>query len=105
MGGALAPEVIDHSEHQLIRDAEREVRELLNWSGSKPNWQAVIRWKHAMPQYTLGHVDRMNQLQSTLDNEPTLKLCGAAYRGVGIPQCVKSGRQAAQELIEHFAEE
>jgi protoporphyrinogen/coproporphyrinogen III oxidase len=103
LGGALRGEVVDRSDAELQALAAAEVREILNWSGQGLNWQAVIRWKNAMPQYLVGHVARMQQLQQHLSAEPTLQLCGAAYNGVGIPQCVRSGRQAAQKLLEQFA--
>ncbi len=102
LGGALNPEVVNQSEHELIETAEQELRALLKWQGSKANWQGVIRWRKAMPQYTLGHNERFEAIQSQLVTLPTLKLCGAAYEGVGIPQCVRSGKRAAQELIEHY---
>lgn len=99
LGGALRGEVVDRSDEELQGLAEKEVREILRWSGQGLKWQAVIRWKNAMPQYLVGHVARMQQLDRLLEGQPTLGLCGAAYHGVGIPQCVRSGRQAAQKLL------
>ena len=99
LGGALAPETVDQSDEQLIALASSELRAILGWNGSKAKWQAVIRWRQSMPQYLVGHVERMQQLQQCLTQYPTLKVCGAGYSGVGIPQCVRSGRLAATELI------
>lgn len=102
MGGALNPAVLEKSDEQVLELAAEELREILDWRGKVPVRQTVIRWQNAMPQYLVGHVERMNRLDEQLESVPSLKLCGAAYRGVGIPQCVRGGRRAAQQLIEHF---
>lgn len=100
MGGALAPETVDQTDPQLIALAHNELRSILGWTGQAARWQGVMRWREAMPQYLVGHVERMQQLNHALSAFPTLKLCGAGYAGVGIPQCVRGGEQAAHELLE-----
>ncbi|MCA9181243.1 MAG: FAD-dependent oxidoreductase, partial [Planctomycetales bacterium] len=90
---------VELSDTQLIELAHTELRDILGWTGSAARWQAVMRWRQAMPQYVLGHLDRMQQLQQQLATFPTLKLCGAGYAGVGIPQCVRGGEQAASEML------
>ncbi len=99
LGGALAPETVELPDSQLTDLAHTELRDLLGWTGATPKWQAVMRWREAMPQYVLGHVDRMLELKQALAAFPTLKLCGAAYSGVGLPQCVRGAELAATELI------
>jgi oxygen-dependent protoporphyrinogen oxidase len=99
LGGALRPDVVDWSDTDLQRTAVNDVRDILAWKGSQPNWQAVIKWKNAMPQYLVGHVAKIQRLREQLDGLPSLQLCGAAYEGVGIPQCVRSARQAAERLL------
>ncbi len=99
LGGALAPETLDQSDAQLIESAQQELRAILGWTGQPARWQGVMRWREAMPQYLVGHVERMQQLSHALAPFPTLKLCGAGYAGVGIPQCVRGGQQAARELL------
>jgi oxygen-dependent protoporphyrinogen oxidase len=99
-GGALAPEMVDLDSEELIRIANQELVEILGWSGQQACWQRVIRWRNAMPQYTIGHVDRVRKLEAMLESLPTLGLCGAAYRGVGIPQCVRGGRNAARKVMQ-----
>lgn len=97
LGGALRPEVMDRTDAELEQIACREVREILHWDGS-PNWMGVIRWPEAMPQYTVGHCERVQQLRDALNTFPRIQVCGAGYSGVGIPQCVRSGRQAVENL-------
>jgi len=102
LGGALRPEVVELSDSKLLEMAAVELRELLGWQGKQANWQAIIRWKEAMPQYLVGHVARMKELAAALRPHPTLKLCGAAYDGVGIPQCVRGAQRVAEELIDEL---
>lgn len=102
LGGAMQPEIVDLSDGELETMAEREVRDLLGWTGRKANWQGVIRWRDAMPQYHVGHMQRMKDLDELLTPFPSLKLCGAAYRGVGIPQCVRGARLAADAIAKNF---
>ncbi len=94
-GGATHPEVLDQTDEALVALAETELRQLLDWRGSSPNWTRVIRWPQAMPQYLVGHPQRMRELEAALAQTPRLQLCGAAYDGVGIPQCVRSAQRAA----------
>ena len=99
LGGAMAPDLVDESDARLHEMADEELRAILGWTGRKPRWQAIIRWKHAMPQYFVGHVQRIAEMDRTLSTLPGLQLCGAAYRGVGIPQCIRDGRRAAKTLL------
>jgi len=99
LGGALNPQLVEQSDQELLKLAYSEVRAMLGWTGQRPLWQALIRWKDAMPQYLVGHLDRVAAIQQALISLPTLKLCGAAYQGVGIPQCVRSGLSAARQLV------
>ncbi len=103
LGGALQSEVLELDDARLIEIGLQEVREILNWQGSSPKWQALVRWTNAMPQYHVGHLLRMNRLQQLIDTVPNLYLCGAGYSGVGIPQCVRSGKLAASQLLDKFA--
>ncbi|GAB5402866.1 MAG: protoporphyrinogen oxidase [Aureliella sp.] len=98
MGGAMNPGVMELPDDELEMIAKREVQEILKWDGKDPNWIQIIRWNQAMPQYTLGHRERVASLKEELSKTPTLQVCGAGYDGVGIPQCVKSGRLAAEAI-------
>ncbi|MGH2542332.1 MAG: protoporphyrinogen oxidase [Ardenticatenaceae bacterium] len=59
----------------------------------------LFRWPQAMPQYTLGHPERLKQIGKQLTYQPGLFLAGAAYEGVGIPDCIRSGEQAAEAAL------
>ena len=55
-----------------------------------------------MPQYTVGHLDRMKTLWSIIDPEKGLCLAGAPYKGVGVPNCLQSGEDAASKVLGDF---
>ena len=98
LGGALHPEVLESTDQKLQEIANREVADILKWSGRGLKWQAVIRWMHSMPQYLVGHMSKVRDIQRSIATLPGIEICGAAYSGVGIPQCVRSGQQAAANL-------
>jgi len=58
----------------------------------------VARWHEAMPRYTVGHLDRVAAAEAALAARPEIVLVGAAFRGVGVPDCVARGRAAAERV-------
>jgi protoporphyrinogen/coproporphyrinogen III oxidase len=68
-----------------------------------PTLTRVHRWPLAMPQYVLGHLDRLALVDEALLQLPGLALAGAAYRGVGIPDCIASGEAAAESVVRALA--
>jgi len=98
MGGSQHPEMMGWSDEDLMRTAVDELSDMIGWKGS-PLWSRVLRWVDAMPQYDVGHVGRIAEIESLLAAvAPTLQVAGAAYCGVGIPQCVRSGRRAIEKI-------
>jgi protoporphyrinogen/coproporphyrinogen III oxidase len=59
----------------------------------------VQRWGGGLPQYAVGHLDRVATIRSEVARLPGLAVCGAAYDGVGIPACIASGQRAADEVL------
>jgi oxygen-dependent protoporphyrinogen oxidase len=98
LGGALHPGLLEDSDDRLFERAWSDTRRLLNLT-KLPAWYRVVRWKAAMPQYLVGHHDRLERINRSLSVFPGLALAGNAYQGVGIPQCVRSGRMAAEKIL------
>ena len=82
---------------EIQKVAERELRELFGIE-AKPSFAMVHRWPQSMPQYTVGHMDRMKQV-TRLSREGGLHLAGNAYRGIGVSDCVRDGQAAAAAVI------
>jgi oxygen-dependent protoporphyrinogen oxidase len=102
IGGALQPELLDLDDDQLRRLAENELAELLQISG-EPLVCDIARWPRSMPQYHVGHLDRVACIEVLAAKHGNLALAGNAFDGVGIPQCIASGERAAERIAKHFA--
>ena len=63
----------------------------------------MSRWGGALPQYTVGHLDRVARIRRSVAEQPGLAVCGAAYDGVGVPACVASARAAANRVLHAVA--
>jgi len=68
-----------------------------------PAASRVTRWGGALPQYTVGHLDRVASIRAAVAAQPGLAVCGAAYDGVGIPACVATARAAAGQVLAFLA--
>jgi oxygen-dependent protoporphyrinogen oxidase len=64
----------------------------------------VTRWGGALPQYTVGHLGRVERIRAAVGREPGLAVCGAAYDGIGIPACVATARAAAGQVLRYLRE-
>jgi len=62
----------------------------------------ISRWGGALPQYTVGHLDRVARIRAAIAAQPGLAVCGAAYDGVGIPACIATARAAAVQVTEYL---
>ena len=100
-GGALQPEVFALEESEIVNRVESDLRELLGITG-KPLFTEVSKWQNSMPQYEVGHLDRIAAIENTVRELPGLTLAGNAYRGAGIPDCIRSGETAAEYLTTGF---
>lgn len=101
IGGVLQAELLKRPDDELIRLAKDELADVLKISG-EPHWAKLVRWPEKMPQYHVGHLQRVERIEKITATHARLALAGNAYRGVGIPQCVKSGEQSARTLAEAF---
>ena len=99
VGGALQRERFDDDDATMVSHVRRELADLLGIQG-EPLLARVNRHHQAMPQYRVGHLDRMSRIEARIASLPGLALAGNAYRGVGIPDCIHSGEQAAESVFE-----
>jgi oxygen-dependent protoporphyrinogen oxidase len=94
VGSAGREAVLDQDDDALVDLVRAELRRALGITAS-PLLQRVFRWPRAMPQYTVGHLDRLAAVEQRLTAYPGLYLAGNGYRGIGLPDCIASGEQAA----------
>ncbi|HEY3101413.1 MAG TPA: protoporphyrinogen oxidase [Methylomirabilota bacterium] len=98
LGGALNAEVLREDDASLVARARRELGEALGIA-AEPGLVRVSRWPASMPQYRVGHLARVDVIERRAAALPGLHLAGAAYRGVGIADCVRSGEAAAEAAL------
>jgi oxygen-dependent protoporphyrinogen oxidase len=90
---------LQHTDEDLAALVHGELGVLLGAALPVPEWVRVTRWGGALPQYAPGHLDRVAAARAALADLPGIALAGAAYDGVGIPACVRSGWAAADQLL------
>jgi protoporphyrinogen/coproporphyrinogen III oxidase len=94
-------DVTADSDAELVALARHELGFL--GVAAEPVLARVHRWPRGMPQYVLGHPERLVRIEDALAAHPGLALAGAAYRGVGIPDCIQSGELAAEAVVRSLA--
>jgi oxygen-dependent protoporphyrinogen oxidase len=102
LGGAFHPYILDRDDEELARLAADELGGLLGVTGT-PLIRHVSRWPEVMPQYELGHAELVREIESAIASHRGLGLAGNAYHGVGVPQCIQSGEQAAEQIATALA--
>jgi oxygen-dependent protoporphyrinogen oxidase len=97
-GGSHAPRLLGHDDATLIRLARTQLERYLE-NLPEPSVALIRRWPNSLPLYAVGHQDRMMELDSRIARLPHLQLIGNAYRGVGLPDLIRSSRTAAREIL------
>ncbi|MFI6942208.1 protoporphyrinogen oxidase [Streptomyces sp. NPDC050418] len=90
---------LDVPDRHLIRTAISELHLAAGRMG-EPTAARVTRWDRALPQYGVGHADRVARIREAVAKLPGIDVCGAAYEGVGVAACVATGRKAARRVFE-----
>eukprot|EP00913_Durusdinium_trenchii_P028488 g26716.t1 len=98
VGGAMQPELLQHSDDEIRRIVRDELASILG-VGGEPDFIELTRYTNAMPQYHLGHLERVAAIESRVASHAGLAIAGNAYHGVGLPDCIHSGEQAAESIM------
>ena len=99
LGGARDEAVLALSDDEILETVHRELRDILKLD-ARPIFARVYRWRGAMAQYEPGHIARVQRIESRVGEIPGLALAGNAYHGIGVPDCVRSGMEAANTLAQ-----
>ena len=101
MGGATNPQAIELSEEEVRQRTMDDLREIMG-IGVAPDFVKIFRHRHAIPQYTRGHAERLLGIGDALKPHPDLLLTGNAFYGVGLNDCVHSSNQTAAKVLEQL---
>ena len=97
--GSNAEKVWEHSADQIVAIVRTELQQILGLR-AEPLFARVYKWKSAMAQYGVGHLERLDRIEKLRHKLPGLALAGNGYRGIGVPDCVRSGREAVKQLLQ-----
>jgi oxygen-dependent protoporphyrinogen oxidase len=102
VGGTLQPELYKDDDSTMAKNVRDELTTLLGLT-AQPLFTRIWRHPRSMPQYHVGHEARIKRIEAAIGNYPGLALAGSAYHGVGISDCVRTGEEAAAELVQQLA--
>ncbi|HSZ00890.1 MAG TPA: protoporphyrinogen oxidase [Terriglobales bacterium] len=98
IGGARNEQVLQTPDDEIVRIVREELGQVIKLKAD-PLFTRVYRWNGAMAQYGVGHLERLQRIESLLHDLPSLALAGNGYRGIGVPDCIRSGNEAANSVL------
>ena len=101
VGGDRTPAELGRDDEGLARTCVEELREIAGIR-ARPIFTRVFRWERSNPQYDVGHAGRLRAIENAASRLPGFWVAGAAYRGIGIPDCVRDGREAGRRAFEFW---
>jgi oxygen-dependent protoporphyrinogen oxidase len=102
LGGTGDAGVLQESDEAILAAVTGELQEIAGFQ-ARPRFTRVFRWPSSMAQYTVGHPERVAEIESRAAAIPGLHLAGNAYRGIGIPDCIRMGKLAAERILTNGA--
>ncbi len=97
LGGAGDSAILDETDETVVEIVRRELREVMGVT-EEPVFQHISRWPRSMAQYTVGHEERVQRIAELANLVPGLHLAGNAYYGIGVPDCIRMGKEAAEAI-------
>lgn len=95
-------EIVDLTDEEIVEIVLRDLNKTMNIT-AKPSFHIVSRWKQAMPQYTVGHLEKIEKVKAQLKEElPGVYLAGGSFEGVGIPGCIDQAEAAVKKVIQYL---
>jgi len=94
LGGARDEQILDSTEDQILTIVRNELRDIIALD-AQPLFTRVYKWRAAMAQYSVGHLERLQRIEALRTRLPGLALAGNGFNGIGVPDCVRSGSEAA----------
>jgi len=97
LGGSRDEAALAMSDEQIVLTVMKELREVLSIA-VRPLFTRVYRWTSSMAQYDVGHLEKLERMERLRQRLPGLALAGNGLRGIGVPDCVRSGREVAEQV-------
>jgi oxygen-dependent protoporphyrinogen oxidase len=98
LGGARDEQILQSNEAEILQIVRDELRQIIALD-AEPLFARVYKWKSAMAQYSVGHLERLQRIESLRQKLPGLALAGNGYSGIGVPDCVRSGAEAVGKVL------
>ncbi len=98
LGGVRDKQILEASEEEILAIVHDELRQIIGLV-AEPLFARVYKWKSSMAQYSVGHLERLQRIESLRQKLPGLALAGNGYSGIGVPDCVRSGAEAAGKIL------
>ncbi len=98
LGGSRDEHILQSNDDDILQIVRDELKQVLCLD-SDPIFARLYKWKGAMAQYTVGHLERVQRIESLRRKLPGLALAGNGYAGIGVPDCVRSGTEAATKVL------
>lgn len=96
--GSNAENIWQLSDDAIVAIVRNELQQILGLHAA-PQFARVYKWKSAMAQYCVGHLERLDRIERLRRQLPGLALAGNGYRGIGVPDCIRSGNEAAKQVL------
>ncbi|WP_099353451.1 protoporphyrinogen oxidase [Fredinandcohnia onubensis] len=104
VGKAGDEAIVDQSDEEIVKVVLDDLNKTMNIT-DQPEFSIVTRWKDAMPQYTVGHKDRIESVKNNVAEQlPGVFLAGSSYEGLGLPDCIDQGEEAVNKVLEYLKE-
>jgi oxygen-dependent protoporphyrinogen oxidase len=100
LGGSRDADALGLSDAEVVSVVRQELREILNFT-AEPLFCRMHRWPSSMAQYPVGHRERVNAIEQRLEHLPGLYVSGNAYSGIGISDCIRTGRGATERALDY----
>jgi protoporphyrinogen/coproporphyrinogen III oxidase len=98
LGGSSDEQILEMPDADVTSIIRRELQEILGIT-AVPEFVKIFKWPHAMAQYTVGHRARVERVRQIVSSTPGLALAGNAYGGIGVPDCIRAGSEAAPKVL------
>jgi oxygen-dependent protoporphyrinogen oxidase len=97
LGGANDQAVLNLTDAEVTAQVRQELKQITGIT-AEPWFVKVYRWDRAMAQYTPGHLERIERIGETLKRIQNLSIAGNFYKGIGVPDCIRTGKEAAEHM-------